>query len=355
MSSSTDSANNIIACVIAIAILAASYIYMFGRRGEVVKADNVSRVMTSTDNANTDNKGGDITTTTASNEKAENTNNITTCANCGKGEEESVHLKNCNGCFLLKYCNRDCQIAHRPQHKKACKKRAAELYEERLFKDPPPREECPICMIPLPVDGNNEIFKSCCGKFICRGCWYEMTNESKKKGKKFKEDLCAFCRAPEFSSDKELIKRLKSHMEKGNADAISYFGALHIQGHHGFPQDYAKANELFLKAGELGCSSAYYNLAKSYEHGLGVEIDKKKAKYYNELSSMMGNLNARCFLGASEVEEGKMGRAYKHFMVSARAGHTVALDVVKKGFMHGHVTKEEYAETLRTYQNRHMR
>ena len=75
---------------------------------------------------------------------------ILICANCGKGEESSCSLKSCAACMLLKYCSRDCQIAHRPQHKKACKKRAAELYDEALFKQPPPPEDCPICMLPLP-------------------------------------------------------------------------------------------------------------------------------------------------------------------------------------------------------------
>ena len=40
--------------------------------------------------------------------------------------------------MAVKYCNRECQIAHRPQHKKECKQRAAELHEEALFKQPPP-------------------------------------------------------------------------------------------------------------------------------------------------------------------------------------------------------------------------
>ena len=53
---------------------------------------------------------------------------ITLCANCGKGEESAGDLKSCTACKLVKYCNRDCQIAHRPQHKKECKKRAAEVY-----------------------------------------------------------------------------------------------------------------------------------------------------------------------------------------------------------------------------------
>ena len=54
-------------------------------------------------------------------------NNMTTCANCGKGEESTGDLKACTACKMVKYCNRDCQIAHRPQHKTECKKRAAKI------------------------------------------------------------------------------------------------------------------------------------------------------------------------------------------------------------------------------------
>ena len=57
---------------------------------------------------------------------------LSMCANCGKGEEESGKLKSCNACKEVQYCNRDCQLAHCPMHKKACKKRAAELHEEKL-------------------------------------------------------------------------------------------------------------------------------------------------------------------------------------------------------------------------------
>ena len=70
---------------------------------------------------------------------------ISLCANCGKGEESAGDLKACTSCKMAKYCNRDCQIAHRKQHKKACKERAAELHDIQLFKQPLPPEDCPIC------------------------------------------------------------------------------------------------------------------------------------------------------------------------------------------------------------------
>ena len=95
---------------------------------------------------------------------------ITECAACGKEGGDS--LKACTACKLVKYCNRDCQIAHRPLHKKICKKRAAELHDEALFKEHPPPEDCPICYQPLPSGSHQRTFKPCCGKRICNGCIY---------------------------------------------------------------------------------------------------------------------------------------------------------------------------------------
>ena len=162
-------------------------------------------------------------------------NNIT-CANCGKGEESSSDLKACTACKLVKYCNRDCQIAHRPQHKKACKKRATELRDEKLFKQPSPLEECPICMLPPPLYENHNYtgmtFHECCGKLICDGCKYAMDESGAKR-------LCAYCRTPYAKSDKEEIKRLKKLMEKDNGDAFYQLGGYYERGIMDLPQDWA--------------------------------------------------------------------------------------------------------------------
>jgi len=68
------------------------------------------------------------------------------CANCGKQEDGDTNLKKCSACLSVKY-SRECQAAHRPQHKKECKKRAAEIYDEKLFREVE-REECPIVFCP---------------------------------------------------------------------------------------------------------------------------------------------------------------------------------------------------------------
>ena len=272
------------------------------------------------------------------------TNNIT-CANCGKGEESSGNLKACTACKMVKYCNRDCQITHRPQHKKECKKRAAELHAEQLLKEPPPREECPICMLPPPLYENRTgmTFHSCCGKDICNGCEFAMDESGAK-------DLCPFCRTPYAKSDEEEVNRVKKLMEKGNANANYQLGGYYAQGSMGLPQNYAKANELYLRAGELGFAGAYFNLGHSYYNGRGVEVDKKKAMHYYELAAMGGSVNARHNLGVMEGHAGNYQRAYKHLVLAAKAGYTNALDKVKDGYMGGIVTKDEYANTLREYQ-----
>ena len=58
------------------------------------------------------------------------------CASCGIAEIDDIKLKDCDGCDLVKYCSDECQLEHTSEHKGECKKRAAELREELLFKQP---------------------------------------------------------------------------------------------------------------------------------------------------------------------------------------------------------------------------
>ena len=282
---------------------------------------------------------------------------IDTCAACGKEGGDS--LKACTACKMVKYCNRDCQISHRKQHKKECKKRAAELYDEKLFKKVEP-DECPICMIPLPIDGDKSThessrgekvtchsqFMSCCGKVICNGCIFAIRMSEGK-------DLCAFCRTPSPRSHEENINRTKKLMDKGNGEAFNMLAGYYADGFCNLPIGYQKVSDLWLKAGELGCARGYYNLGQGFRTGIGVEeADMKKAKYYYELSAMMGDAEARNNLGCSEGEAGNYEQAMKHFIIAARAGHKESLNAVKSGYTNGIITKDEYANTLRAHHGR---
>jgi TPR repeat protein len=250
----------------------------------------------------------------------------------------------CNKCDLVAYCNAACKKKHRSRHKKKCEKRAAELHDKALFKEPPPRDDCPICFLPLPLQADEVTFESCCGKTVCNGCIHTMMQ--REEG----DHLCPFCRTPEAKSDEENIKRLKKVVEAGNPYAFNVLGKCYDDGVRGVPQDRTKANELYLKAGELGCAQAYFHLGIAYLSGRGVDIDMKKAKHYFELGAMNGDVEARHNLGVFEIRAGNDQRAKEHYIIAAGAGNKISLGTVKDGYRHGHVTKEEYANTLRAYQ-----
>lgn len=264
------------------------------------------------------------------------------CANCGKGEEGSVSLKGCTACKLVKYCNRDCQITHRPQHKKACKKRAAELHDEQLFKEVEP-EDCPICMIRLPILESGSVYMSCCGKVLCKGCIYAPVYDD--KGNRL-ADTCPFCRTPGPFSDEEMIEMNDKRIKLNDANAIYTRGCLYANGSEGFPQDMDKALELWHRAAELGFTSAYYGIGIAYKNGRGVEMDEKKAKHYWELAAMGGNVDARHFLGHMEVEAGNIERALRHYMIAVRGGFDGSVNFVRMLYSNGDATKDDYTKAL---------
>ena len=93
--------------------------------------------------------------------------NVSLCANCGNEDAKNV----CNKCKMVKYCNAACKKKHRHKHKKQCERRVAELHDEKLFKQPPPKEDCPICFQLLPTLGSGKRYQTCCGKVVCSGCF----------------------------------------------------------------------------------------------------------------------------------------------------------------------------------------
>ena len=269
---------------------------------------------------------------------------ISLCANCGKGEESAGDLKSCTACKMVKYCNRDCQIAHRSQHKKACKKRAAELHDEKLFKQPPPAEDCPICMLLLPSLVTGSKYSACCGKRICSGCIYAVKTRDGGVG------LCPFCRTPTPTSKEILLEQVNKRVEVDDAEAIRNLGDCYSEGSHGLPQDRSKALELWHQAAKLGNAKSYYSIGNSYLQGNGVGRDEKKSMHYYELAAMEGHAMARHNLGCFEARTHNWDRALKHFMIAVGFGYTRSLENIKLVFMDGGATKDNYAKALQAYQ-----
>ena len=274
---------------------------------------------------------------------------------------------------MVKYCNRECQIAHRPQHKnecrqraweiqngynvdneKECKKRTADKHDEELFKQPPqPLEDCPICFQRMPLLPSGSQYMSCCGKVVCNGCMHVPLYDDQGNLLDFDKNQCPFCRAPApYGSDKVRLERLKKRMEAGDADVAIYnVGCNYFNGAGGYQQDGAKALEFWNNAGKLGFVKAYFNIGIAYDTGRGgVEVDKKKAVHYYKLAAMSGDANARHYLGNIEGLVGNHDRALRHFMIAVKDGCNRSLTTIGRMYSGGDATKQDYTQALQFYQ-----
>jgi tetratricopeptide (TPR) repeat protein len=268
------------------------------------------------------------------------------CASCGvKDDVDNVNLKKCTGCDgLVKYCSVGCQKNHWPQHKKACKKRAAEIRDDRLFRQPEDSHlgECPICFLPLPLDAMKYTMKSCCSKYICLGCFYAHTVRQEELSL---EPSCPFCREPQPNSQEEAEKANRKRAKANDPIALLQVGKkCHDEG------DYEGAFQHWKKAAELGDMSAHYQLSYLYYEGMGVEMDRKKEIYHTEEAAIGGHVKARYKLGNDEATNGNIQRAMKHWIIAANLGYKAALEEVKQGFRRGVVSKEDFEAALRGHQ-----
>ena len=273
---------------------------------------------------------------------------VEACANCGKlGSDTAIKLKNCTACRLVKYCGVDCQRAHRKQHKKACKQRAAELRDKQLYSQGLERMEgdfCPICTlaIPLPTD-RHSVFNACCMERICDGCILA----AQKRGM----FDCAFCRTPITDDDSDVLAMVQARVAKKDPAAINTLGQKYHYGSLGLQKDMRRAVELWTEAAELGSIEALYNLGNAYFHGDGVEQDEAKAAEFFTKAAMQGNFESRYNLGCIEAQKGNWDRAVRHWLISAKMGLKGSLKEIKRTFMDGLATKEQYAEALKGYQD----
>ena len=290
------------------------------------------------------------------------------CAECG--EEGGASLKACKSCMIVKYCNANCQRNHWPKHKKVCKLRAAKIRDEALFKDPPAKEDCPICFLPMPVKliccvslppatlssvpicdfamANEELasmgtteYYSCCGKYICGGCMHSF-HESGNSGK------CPFCKADlRGKTDGERVEEFMKRVEVNDAASMMVLGTHYYHGQLGLLQERDKAEELWTQAAKLGSSQAHYELGISYHEG----GDLKKKKFHYEAAAMAGNEVARFNLGFMEYLFGNMERAVKHWTIAASAGHYRAMGTIRDAFENAYVSREAMNSTLAAYNN----
>jgi len=269
----------------------------------------------------------------------------TCCASCGIAQVDDIKLKECATCDLVKYCSDECQRDHRSQHERACKKRAAELRDELLFKVPESSHvgECPICMMPLPLDLSKSITKVCCSITICDGCNY--ANHKREFEERRDRPTCPFCRKPAPRKGTGVLEKCsRDRIEANDPVATVQEGDEHVKR-----GDFSRAIEYYTKAAELGDADAHYRLAFMYRNGHVVEKDMGKVIHHLEEAAISGHPTARYDLGCEEWNDGNAERAMRHFIIAANLGHDDSMKMLMAAYRGGLVSKEELAAALRAH------
>ena len=266
------------------------------------------------------------------------------CASCGIAELDDIKLVPCDGCDLVRYCSDACREDHKADHEEACKKRAADLREEILFRQPEctHRGDCPICTVPIPLDPAKSGMYMCCSKVICKGC--AQANQMREIRMRLRQS-CPFCRKPLPKTQEEHDKLNMKRVEANDPDALCHEGVKQYN-----KGNYHGAFKYWTKAAAMDNVEAHYQLSLLYLQGKGVEKDEGKEMLHLEEAAIGGHPDARCMLGLNEMDKGNAKRAAKHFLISAKQGDDLSIKSLMEAFKQGFVEKDDLASALRAYQ-----
>eukprot|EP00571_Detonula_confervacea_P005228 CAMPEP_0172330380 /NCGR_PEP_ID=MMETSP1058-20130122/61370_1 /TAXON_ID=83371 /ORGANISM="Detonula confervacea, Strain CCMP 353" /LENGTH=343 /DNA_ID=CAMNT_0013047591 /DNA_START=180 /DNA_END=1211 /DNA_ORIENTATION=+ len=228
---------------------------------------------------------------------------------------------------------------------------------------PPQREECPICFLPLPLDGAEISNRICCGKRICNGCtwgslkanhnglgWRKLSHQELAKIETILS-TCPFCRTLDNSlTDSDGVSRVKKRAESGIAEDIFRVSSWYNYGEEGFKQDTAEALIWCRRAADAGSSQAMGSLGISYLEGDGLGKDIAQGMQYLQKSAEHGQVLTFWLIAYKNWKRGEIEDAILNFRKGAVCGSDKCLEQMLPLFKRGFITKEEYLFTLRAYQ-----
>lgn len=238
--------------------------------------------------------------------------------------------------------------------------------EDRLSSwERPTKEDCPICCVPLPVLEREKVYWDCCGKTVCYGCVIAQAVAAHESKSKSCHGECYFCRHPlglGAKTDKKTGKKKKGgriitcqheikFAEEGNRMAMYKVADYYYRGEKGLKKNKDEAIKWYHRAIDAGCADAALGIARYYEEGDGVPKDDDKYLFY---------LQKACDLGSPLAFLRMCTRYWPHDMVNVMLNYRKAaicglggkdiFEELHRGYRYGHITKEEYAATLREHQ-----
>ena len=233
-----------------------------------------------------------------------------------------------------------------------------------------PKEDCPICLVRLPIDNGDTIYLSCCGKTVCNGCPHAnkcmLKKEMDKLSEKHNTDEsatpahpvvhqcltkesypCPFCRRALPNTDEEIVSVLQKRMDLQDPHAYFNMAGYVREGLHGLPKDEHKAVSLLHQAAELGSAEACSDLFLCYLLGLcGVQPNADKARSLLIQAAKGGLAQARHNLAVLDYEAGRIDDAIRHLKISTAAGYQLSLESMEELREEGHINDEEYNEAV---------
>ena len=206
----------------------------------------------------------------------------------------------------------------------------------------PQREECPICMLVLPLHEALQSYHVCCGNTICGGC--DIHHQMKSGERR----TCAFCRTAPPKTDEEIFARTLKRAELKDPDALLSMAMDNGYGRCGLPVDQAKCIDLLRESAGLGCSTAQFQLGNHHDNGeMGLERNKEEALKYWKEAAEGGDVHARHNLACGEWENGDHVAAMRHFRLAASAGYRKSMHNLILCFELGFFHHSDLAETLK--------
>ena len=208
--------------------------------------------------------------------------------------------------------------------------------------------DCPICMLPLPLDMRKSSMCCSCSKVICKGCNHA---NNKRVTEQRLEQSCLFCREPVAETEEEHLRRNMKRVKVNDPIAVAVC-------HEGVAQEKRKGDITAkhlnitqkLLAAALGDAEAHCKLARLYHFGHGVEKDIGKSNYHLEEAAIGGHPLARFMVGCEENKNGNYERALKHWTIAATQGEDDSIKELMRAFKHGFfVEKEDLAVVLRAH------
>ena len=240
--------------------------------------------------------------------------------------------------------------------------RAQEAAEKRT-EDPlknwvrPHNEECPICLLPLPVYENGVMYRQCCDSLICKGCvshhMFTLIKEGVEKEKGLNAVMaCPLCRqVPKENVDMFALQ--KDLANAGKLEAMYELAMTYIHGENGVMIDWDEGLKWIKQAAAEGFGKASYFIGQCYWDGRNtIERDMDKAIKYFKQAGDDGFVYAFATAADALYQEGEIEESMLNYRKAAMCGvnDEDLFTQLREGFGEGYITKEEYAYTLREYQ-----